>query len=244
MRIVTAASPAYLAANGEPALPSSSPTTTASSTPIRAAAPSAFPSPGAAEPTVVSVTGRASFFNGEACAAAAEAGLGIVRLPSFIAGPRLAAGALKQLLGDFEYRGSGVHVCIRWTSPRPQGAGSRRFPCRTLSRRAAVGEGLVSCLCFHFGSNQYRRSRIIISNEAGTLPGDPHSLGDRHDRPARRPTPPLSCAWPWACCFLAHAGLKIFVFTPAGTVHFFSTLGLPAALAYFTIVWESLAASR
>ncbi|HEY1943532.1 MAG TPA: DoxX family protein [Roseiarcus sp.] len=38
--------------------------------------------------------------------------------------------------------------------------------------------------------------------------------------------------------FLAHAGLKIFVFTPAGTVHFFSMLGLPAALAYFTIAWE------
>ena len=38
--------------------------------------------------------------------------------------------------------------------------------------------------------------------------------------------------------FLAHAGLKIFVFTPAGTAHFFASLGLPPALAYVTIAWE------
>src|SRR6478672_11896711 len=38
--------------------------------------------------------------------------------------------------------------------------------------------------------------------------------------------------------FLAHAGLKLFVFTPAGTAHFFASLGLPPALAYVTIAWE------
>jgi putative oxidoreductase len=38
--------------------------------------------------------------------------------------------------------------------------------------------------------------------------------------------------------FLAHAGLKIFVFTPAGTAGFFQSIGLPGALAYITIVWE------
>ena len=38
--------------------------------------------------------------------------------------------------------------------------------------------------------------------------------------------------------FLAHAGLKIFVFTPAGTAQFFGSLGLPAALAYVTIIAE------
>lgn len=38
--------------------------------------------------------------------------------------------------------------------------------------------------------------------------------------------------------FLAHAGLKLFVFTPAGTAQFFGSLGLPPALAYVTIVWE------
>ncbi|MFD2239356.1 DoxX family protein [Aureimonas populi] len=38
--------------------------------------------------------------------------------------------------------------------------------------------------------------------------------------------------------FLAHAGLKIFVFTPAGTAGFFASLGLPGWLAYVTIAWE------
>ncbi|MBJ6128364.1 DoxX family protein [Microvirga splendida] len=38
--------------------------------------------------------------------------------------------------------------------------------------------------------------------------------------------------------FLAHAGLKLFVFTPAGTVQFFGSLGLPGALAYLVILTE------
>lgn len=37
---------------------------------------------------------------------------------------------------------------------------------------------------------------------------------------------------------LAHGLLKVFVFTPAGTVGFFESLGLPGALAYLTIVIE------
>jgi putative oxidoreductase len=38
--------------------------------------------------------------------------------------------------------------------------------------------------------------------------------------------------------FLAHAGLKIFVFTPAGTAQFFGSLGLPPALGYLIIAIE------
>jgi putative oxidoreductase len=38
--------------------------------------------------------------------------------------------------------------------------------------------------------------------------------------------------------FLAHAGLKIFTFTPSGTVQFFGSLGLPGALAYGVIAGE------
>jgi putative oxidoreductase len=38
--------------------------------------------------------------------------------------------------------------------------------------------------------------------------------------------------------FLAHAGLKIFAFTPAGTAQFFASLGLPGWLAYVTIALE------
>jgi putative oxidoreductase len=38
--------------------------------------------------------------------------------------------------------------------------------------------------------------------------------------------------------FLAHAGLKIFVFTPAGTAGFFESLGFPGPLAYLVIAAE------
>jgi putative oxidoreductase len=40
--------------------------------------------------------------------------------------------------------------------------------------------------------------------------------------------------------FLAHAGMKYFVFTPAGTAGFFESLGLPGPLAYLTIAAEVL----
>ncbi len=42
--------------------------------------------------------------------------------------------------------------------------------------------------------------------------------------------------------FLAHAGLKLFVFTPAGTAKFFGSLGLPEWLAYVIIAWEVIGA--
>ncbi|HXP97935.1 MAG TPA: DoxX family protein [Telmatospirillum sp.] len=42
--------------------------------------------------------------------------------------------------------------------------------------------------------------------------------------------------------FLAHAALKIFVFTPAGTAQFFGSLGLPPILGYVAIVWEVVGA--
>lgn len=40
--------------------------------------------------------------------------------------------------------------------------------------------------------------------------------------------------------FLAHGWMKISVFTVAGTVGYFESLGLPAVLAYFTIAAEIL----
>ena len=40
--------------------------------------------------------------------------------------------------------------------------------------------------------------------------------------------------------FLAHAGLKFFVFTPAGTAKFFGSLGFPPELAYLVISVEVL----
>lgn len=38
--------------------------------------------------------------------------------------------------------------------------------------------------------------------------------------------------------FIAHGALKLFVFTPAGTVGFFESIGLPAIFAYLTILAE------
>lgn len=40
--------------------------------------------------------------------------------------------------------------------------------------------------------------------------------------------------------FMAHGAIKLFVFTPAGTVGFFASLGLPAILAHATIWFEIL----
>lgn len=40
--------------------------------------------------------------------------------------------------------------------------------------------------------------------------------------------------------FLAHAALKVFVFTPAGTAQFFESVGVPGPVAYLTILVEIL----
>ncbi len=40
--------------------------------------------------------------------------------------------------------------------------------------------------------------------------------------------------------FLAHDAVKIFIFTPAGTVGFFHSLGLPAEFAYLVMTAELL----
>lgn len=45
-----------------------------------------------------------------------------------------------------------------------------------------------------------------------------------------------------AILFLAHAGLKFFVFTPAGTAQFFESLGLPGWMGIASMAWEALGA--
>jgi DNA-binding transcriptional LysR family regulator len=52
--------------------------------------------------TLVEVVGRLRFSNADVALAAAEAGLGIARAPSFIAGPRFRDGRLVPLLREFE----------------------------------------------------------------------------------------------------------------------------------------------
>lgn len=54
------------------------------------------------ETSTVTVAGRLRFSNGEACLKAAEAGLGIARMPSFIAGQHLREGRVVRLLVDRE----------------------------------------------------------------------------------------------------------------------------------------------
>lgn len=43
--------------------------------------------------------------------------------------------------------------------------------------------------------------------------------------------------------FMAHVGLKVLVFTPAGTAGYFQSIGLPGFLAYLTILVELLGAA-
>ena len=111
-RIVVAASPSYLEARGEPSVPSD----LANHECIIDANFQdplvwRFRDPVSEAPLRIPVAGRLRFSNGEACVAAAEAGLGIVRAPTFVAGPRLRAGALKALLRPFEPPPrSGVHI--------------------------------------------------------------------------------------------------------------------------------------
>ncbi|MHA3049059.1 DoxX family protein [Acinetobacter sp. ANC 4639] len=45
-----------------------------------------------------------------------------------------------------------------------------------------------------------------------------------------------------AILFFAHAGLKFFVFTPAGTAKFFESVGVPGWMAYVTMIWEVVGA--
>jgi DNA-binding transcriptional LysR family regulator len=110
MRVVIAAAPAYLDAQGEPAEP-------AALADRDCIIDSNFREPliwrfrhKNGVQTAVTVSGRLRFSNAEACLAAAEAGLGIARIPSFIAGPRFRSHSLKPLLLPFEDGPYGVHV--------------------------------------------------------------------------------------------------------------------------------------
>jgi DNA-binding transcriptional LysR family regulator len=111
-RIVAAASPAYLAERGEPDEPAQlAGHDCIVDTNFREPLVWRFRDPNDEGPLRIPVVGRLRFSNGEACVAAAEAGLGVIRVPTFVAGPRILAGALKPLLRRFEPPPvSGVHV--------------------------------------------------------------------------------------------------------------------------------------
>ncbi|MGO4871106.1 MAG: LysR family transcriptional regulator [Roseiarcus sp.] len=111
MRVVTAASPAYLEERGEPLAPAHlADHDCIIDTNFREPLVWRFHAAGEREPTMIAVRGRLRFSSAEACLAAAEAGLGVAHVPSFMAGPRFRAGVLKPLLQSFEERPLGVHV--------------------------------------------------------------------------------------------------------------------------------------
>ena len=108
-RIVLVASPEYLAARGRPAtLEDLAAHDCIIDTNFRDPFDWSFNSPRGQ--IAVAVTGRIRFSNGEACLAAAEAGLGIARIPSFIAGPRIREGRLVTLLPETEDLSHVIHA--------------------------------------------------------------------------------------------------------------------------------------
>ncbi len=106
IRIVCAASPGYLAARGMPA------------TPAELAGHALIIDGNLRDPlhwrfaggVSLAVAGRLRFANAEACARAAEAGFGIARLPSFVAGPAFRDGRLVPLLRAAEPPPLGLHA--------------------------------------------------------------------------------------------------------------------------------------
>ncbi len=100
-RVVLAAAPAYLAEHGTPLRPEDlAGHECIIDTNFRE--PLNWHFRAAGQTLVVTVAGRLHFSNAEACLTAAEHGLGIARLPSFVAGPSLAAGRTVPLLLAYE----------------------------------------------------------------------------------------------------------------------------------------------
>jgi DNA-binding transcriptional LysR family regulator len=69
-----------------------------------------FHNPSGGEPQRTPVSGRLRLASADACLEAAQRGLGIARVPSFIAGPLFAEGRLVPVLRDHEEAPSGIHV--------------------------------------------------------------------------------------------------------------------------------------
>lgn len=110
-RIVTVAAPNYLTAHGLPKRPEElSQHTCIIDTNFRAPHIWSFHDDASGQNIQVPVTGRIAFSNGEACLTAAERGLGIACLPSFIAGPKIREGKLTAVLRDFEPPALGIHA--------------------------------------------------------------------------------------------------------------------------------------
>jgi DNA-binding transcriptional LysR family regulator len=110
-RVVIAAAPAYIAEHGRPATPHDlSGHDCVLDTNFRDPFVWRFHDPSSGEQFAINVRGRLRFSSADACLAAAEKGLGIARVPSFMAGPCFRAGRVMPLLQQFEDRPLGIHV--------------------------------------------------------------------------------------------------------------------------------------
>ncbi len=69
-----------------------------------------FKASGEDQSIAVDVRGRLHFSNAEACLQAAEAGLGIARVPSFVAGASLRAGTVRSILSGYEEEPRGLYA--------------------------------------------------------------------------------------------------------------------------------------
>jgi DNA-binding transcriptional LysR family regulator len=110
VRIVLVGSDAYLSEHGEPSAPEDLHRHTCIiDTNFREPGRWPFRS-STGEPIAVPVASRLRYSNAEACVGAAEAGLGLAYVPSFVAGPAIAAGKVRALLTRFEAEAFGVHT--------------------------------------------------------------------------------------------------------------------------------------
>ncbi|MFT8367254.1 MAG: LysR family transcriptional regulator [Acetobacter papayae] len=110
-RIVMVASPAYLEAHGTPTTPEDlTHHECIIDTNFRNPYSWPFRNAVSGQSITIPVTGRITLSNGEACLMAAERGLGVALLPSFIAGPKLREGRLVPLLLEAQAPPLGVHA--------------------------------------------------------------------------------------------------------------------------------------
>lgn len=110
-RIVVVAAPAYVEKKGTPATPDDLVTHDCIiDTNFRDPLHWRFAASKPGETRTIEVSGRLQFSNGEACLTAALAGLGIARVPSFIAGPCIREGRVRLLLADNEEDALGIYA--------------------------------------------------------------------------------------------------------------------------------------
>jgi putative oxidoreductase len=76
-----------------------------------------------------------------------------------------------------------------------------------------------------------------------TICADIHSLGESVDYQATTPIAAFVLRVSLGILFLAHAALKIFVFTLPGTAEFFQSIGLPGSMAYLITLLELVGGS-